>query len=48
MITATKPNKIMNGCRLEADMQEQLQAIADREFLTRSDIVRRAIRQNNG
>jgi predicted transcriptional regulator len=51
MLTDTRPEKIVTSLRVEADLDAKLQVIADREFLTKSDIFRRALRQylaNNG
>lgn len=44
MATITK-SKTVTGFRLDVDLEKKIQIVADREYLTRSDIMRRALRE---
>ena len=44
MATLTK-SKNVTAFRLDSELEEKMQVVADREYLTRSDILRRALRQ---
>ena len=44
MATLAK-SKTVSAFRLDVETEAKVQALADREYLTRSDILRRALRQ---
>ena len=44
MTTLTK-SKTVTAFRLDVELEDKIQIVADREYLTRSDILRRALRQ---